>query len=121
MSQGIFKNSVYQSDFGSQHRIRVQPETEALILGGTPNAAVDDDANNPFSARVSGSRRGYGLFARTVTIKFPGNGPDGYKINGLITLPWLDSGTFAALVPGASGTYLGFDVELIGKRAEVVR
>lgn len=122
MSSGGFVNANYQSDVGTTHRVKVQPETLELSIDGVANDPTLNQVDSPFSARVSGSRRGYGLYARTVTVRFlEGDAPVGYEDEGIITLPWLDPGTFAGILPGKSGQYLESTVEVVGKRAEVAR
>ena len=121
MSQGQFLNSRYERGTGGIHPIRVQPETLQLNLGGTPNDPPAGAVSDFISARVSGSRRGLGLFARTVTIAWTGTPPTGYDDRGQVTLPWMDATTFTTLGRGVSGTYLGADVQVVSTRGEAAR
>lgn len=122
MSAGAYVRSRYEADAGTIHPIRVQPETLAMTLGGSTNAAPAGTVTSPISARVSGGRRQIGLTARKVTIAFvPGDVPAGYLEGSSYQLPWLDPTTFDALAAGATGIYLGAAIELVGKSAESVR
>lgn len=122
MSNGRFSDAKYGGDVAGVHRIRVQPETRQLVINSETNEEVAGEIDSDFSARVSGSRRGYGLFARTVTVRFDeGVAPAGYEPEGAITLPWLNPTTFANLRAGNAGTYLGVAVKLVSKRAQVAR
>lgn len=122
MSQGAFVRSRYESDAGTVHPIRVQPETIAMTLGGTANGVPAGAVNSGISARVSGGRRQLGLTARKVTIAFvAGDVPEGYLEGSTISLPWLNPATFGALGAGATGIYQGSAVELVGKSAESIR
>lgn len=124
MSAGAFTISAYASNvLGTTHRIRIQPETLALQLGATANAAPAGPAVLP-SAVVSKSQRSAGINARTVTIKFPvGGAPTGYKADSPITLPWLQNNTaFTGAVPGVTVvTYLEETAILVGTNAEAVK
>lgn len=123
MSSGIFTTTSYASNtLGDVHRIRLQPETLALTLGGTANAAPSGTAVLP-SAQISKSKRALGINARTVTIKFgPGDAPDGYKDDSPITLPWLQNNSaFLTSVPGITAvTYLSVAAILVGTAPEKV-
>lgn len=121
MSAGPFQTGVYQADGGDFHRIRVQPETLALVIDSNTNDEASGTINSDFAAQSSRSRRSYGLHARVVRIKFTGDVPEGYKPESPIQLPWLVPGTYASLRAGQTGSYLGQAIELIGKTPEVAR
>jgi hypothetical protein len=124
MSAGAFSTSKYDSTATDLiHPIRVQPETLALQLGSTANAAPSGTAVLP-SAQVSRGKRSIGINARTVTIKFAaGSVPTGYKAESPITLPWLqENAAFTGAVPGVTAvTYLGQTAILVGKSPEFTR
>jgi hypothetical protein len=122
MSAGAFTDAFYSSnELGSVHPIRVQPETIALELGGQANEAPDGTAAVGPSAQVSRGKRAIGINARTVSIKLTA-ALAGYKVGSVITLPWLDDSTFAALTPKVTtGTYLATACILSGKSPETVR
>lgn len=122
MSAGSFVRSRYADDAGVVHPIRVQPETLALTIGGTANAAPAGAIGaGQVSAKVSGSSRSLGLTARKVRVTFSGAVPDGYKAGSVITLPWLVNTTFGAISPNATGTYLGQPILVLGKSGEVLK
>lgn len=117
MSEGAFQISKYESDEGGIYAIRVQPETLALTINGTANAAPAGAVDQEGLARVSGSRRRIGIKARLVRFKFtaqPTGG--GYEIGETLTLPVLTQATYNAIPrAGGTGTYLGAAIEVIGK------
>jgi len=124
MSQGPFTTSRYESDIlGTIHPIRVQPETLAITLGGTANAAPAGTAVKP-SAQVSQSKRAIGINARTVTFKFAaGSEPEGYKPDSPISVPWLQNNSaFTSAVPGITAVVAyGSTAILVGTSPEKVR
>lgn len=120
MSAGPFERSFYELENGEIAKIRVQPETIALTIGGVANAAATGPASVPGSAVVSRGRRAKGINARLVRISFP-TPPSGYKANSPIALPWLAEGTFADLEVDDTGTYLGQACVLVGKTGESIR
>lgn len=118
MSSGAFTRSKYQSDQTTRiYNIRVQPETIAATLGGNANAAPSGDVTEPTSARARGSRRSLGIVARRVTLEFTADPPDGYE-DDLLTIPVLTPTVFNALNIGATGTYLGAAVRVVGLTPE---
>ena len=122
MSAGAFLRSFYALDSGEISGVRVQPETvAATFTPGGANAASAGPATLPTRARVSGSRRAYGIFTRGVRIVFTGAVPDGYEANSPIFIPILTPAVFNAIVPDGTGTYLGVAVRVLGKVPERVR
>lgn len=122
MSAGAFENSKYEADDGEIYPIRIQPETLALTLGSTANAAPTGAVTGKIRARVGGGRRKYGVHARTVTVRFTGTLPAGYKPGSTITLPILKPALYNAIVGGATtGTYLSQAVEVVYKTAEKLK
>lgn len=122
MSSGAFLDSFYISnELSSTHPIRVQPETVALELGGTANAAPAGTGAILPSAQVSRGKRSIGINARTVTIEFTAT-KSGYLAGSKITLPWLTFSTFAAIKPKVTtGTYQEVACKVVGKSPETVR
>jgi hypothetical protein len=123
MSAGAFETGKYETTQTPTAilPITVQPETKALVINGSANAYPAGAIDGFPSAQVSKGARSIGVNARTVTIKFTGGVPTGYKQNSPITLPWFVQATFTPLVKGMTGTYLENDIELVGKRNEKVR
>jgi hypothetical protein len=120
LSSGPFVFRGYQAQYEADafHPIRIQPETEDLVLNinGTDvqNDGVAASATtNPISARVSGSRRGIGLYAALLRFTWDATPPTGYLAGGVLTLPAMN---FAIRVAprGSTGTYLGTAIRLIG-------
>lgn len=124
MSAGAFTIVAYQSTRQPTRvsPIRVQPETTGLsvTVGGTSvlnqSGKTLADINNPTRVRVSGSRRRRGMKAGTIRFKFinasavPGN----YLQNSVLSLPILNPALNAAS-DGATGTYLGADIVVVGE------
>lgn len=71
MSAGNFILSRYQADNGAIHPIRLQPETLAASIG-TVNVAPTGTVTVGLRAKVSKTKRAYGLGPRTVTVRFTG-------------------------------------------------
>lgn len=127
MSAGPFIFRGYQAQYAADtfHPIRVQEETEGLVLdvNGTSvqNAGVAISAvTNPISARVSGSRRGIGLSASLLRFTWEGTPPNGYLPGGVITLPALNLAIRSA-ARGSLGEYLGSAIRLVGTVPEVAQ
>jgi hypothetical protein len=128
MSSGGFLISKYQAGGSATPvvRIRVQPETLTLEVDSVENTPPAGAlvAGWP-SARVSGGRRGIGLFARMVRIRFTGTPPTGYKAGQTISLPALTPTFYNACEPGKTGTYeVGGNaeaIEVVGRTPEEIR
>lgn len=119
MSAGPFINGRYQASYDTTriHPIRFQPEG-STVSPTDPAGAV----NNPISARVSGSRRGKGLFARLVTLRLSdGETLAGYDENSVTRLPVRTIADFNGLNVGEAVTYLGASWTVIGKTPEFAR
>lgn len=122
MSSGPFITSTYETNRGELHPVKVQPETITLVLGGNANAANPGDRTSNIRARVTGSRRGYGVFCRTVSIKFAdGSAPAGYKQDSVIRVPWLSPDGYEELGDGDTGLYLGVACVYVGKSPEKIK
>lgn len=127
MSSGGFITVNYQANTGILHPIRVQPETILLDIGGGVNVVPSEPAGvvkSNISSRVSGGRRGLGLFARMVRIQFgnaDGDQPTGYQVRGIITLPILTQALYDAITRSDTGTYLTKTIKVVGLVPEVVR
>jgi hypothetical protein len=122
MSAGEFVQTGYECEgTGQVHPIRINGETLTLSVNTVNNTAPTQAPDTPVSARVAGGRRGIGVFARTVTIRFDlAATPSGYKKGGTITLPWLQSSTFNNIAKGQSVQYLGNAGKVVSKRTEKV-
>lgn len=131
MSAGAFIISRYAAQYGTGtqiHPIKIQPETQTLsvTIGGTATANLPPAGavNNPISAIVSGSKRGRGLVPRTISFRFSGTPPAGYRAGSILTLPMLTSALSGAAI-GATGTYTpagtAAAIEVVGISPERVR
>lgn len=123
MSAGPFERSKYESNDGEIYSIRVQPETLALTLGGSANAAPTGAVTQEVSARVSGGNRQIGLKARAVSLAWTGTPPTGYKAGELVRVPILTEDLYDSVTGNGAttGTYLGVGVAVVGKLPERVR
>jgi len=118
MSAGSFVRAFYQlssENGGGQCSCRVQPETIAAFPGASGPATI------PVTARMGGSRRKFGVNARYISGKWTGAVPDGYDPNGTIRIPILTPTAFAAISVGDTVSYLGSDLEVVGKNGETVK
>lgn len=121
MSSGPFINSRYETNKGTVHRIRIQPETQGLsITGAGTNGPAAGAIDTPGSAVVSRGKRAFGINARTVTIRFPGT-VEGYLSRSPIRLPVMSPTLWNSIIEGQIGTYLGNACEVIGKGAETIK
>lgn len=120
MSQGAFTRTRYEADSGEIHPIRVQPETTAANIGGA-NAAPAGVTTSSISARVNKTNREFGLRPRYITVRFTGVAPDEYEPGNLYRIPILTPARYNTINVGATGTYLGADVEVVSKSAENVK
>ena len=128
MSAGGFIVSKYELTAGEEIRvpIRVQPETLTLTINTIANAAPAGayTAHMP-SARVTGGRRGLGIFARLVRFEFTATPPTGYKEGETLSLPALSPEFYDECTYGATGTYTvagsTVAVRVIGTTAEKIR
>lgn len=125
MSAGSTIPSLYQSDNNDLWKIRIQPETLTLTLNTNANAAPTGAAPAGFpSAKVSGGRNSIGVNTRLIRIRFTGTLPPGYKMNGIIALPVLQTSVFALYDKDQTGTYTlngtDYDVIAVGKTPEKI-
>lgn len=126
MSAGSFIRVAYQASYNANavHPIRVQPETLALSVtiagAAVVNTAATQAITTPTGVRVSAGRRSRGVNARLIRIQFTDVTPEGYKPGSTITLPALNAALLAA-PNGASGTYQGLPITVIGTSPETVR
>lgn len=121
MSEGTFVYTNYERNDGAIQRIRVQPETLGLTIDAVANAAPAGPRDTAGTVRVGSSRRSFGVTARRVAVRWTGAVPDGYDPNGIIYLPILTPGLFNDIILGATGTYLGNSIEVVGTTPEQVR
>lgn len=123
MSAGQFEDSTYQTDGGDLYPCRVQPETLAMTIDGTANAADTGaiPAGVP-SANMRGSKRQNGITARTVTLKLPNNGtpPDGYTGDNVV-VPVLTSALYDSISRSSAVQYLGVAWRVAGTSNEVIK
>lgn len=119
MSAGAFTRTFYADDDGDIHPIRLQPETLEAEFNSVVNAAPAGPTDSDISAQVTGSRRGLGLFARYVTVKFTATPPTGYLANSVykITVPSLT--VYNGITVNSAGEYLGVATQVISKTDEV--
>jgi hypothetical protein len=117
MSAGVFIRSKYESNAGEVYPIRIQEETIIADVNPAPAGEIDQT----ILARVSGSRRGYGVFARTARLTWTGAAPAGYKPGGVITIPILTQDAYEDIAVGTTVTYLGTAAEFVGKSPERIR
>lgn len=123
MSAGEFTPSFYETSSengGFVLRCRVQPETLAATIGGTANTSASGPATAPGSATIGRGRRSAGVNMRYVTLGFTAAAPTGYT-GDPIRIPVLDPATFTSWTLGATGTYLGVAVEVLGRVGETVK
>lgn len=121
MSAGTFQNARYVNDDGEDMRIRVQPETLALVIGGVTNAGGTGTGTVTGSVRTSQSRRAFGTKPRTVSFRFTAAAPAGYSGDPISNIPLLQEAIYDVATPLATGTYLGAAIEVISRSPESSR
>lgn len=120
MSAGPFQYSKYQATGGGIYRIRVQPETLQLNVGGA-NSAPGGEINQAGTVRARGSRRSFGIVARGFSLRFTGAPPSGYAPGRTLVVPVLTPARWNDVNLGDEGTYLGANVQVVGKIPESIR
>lgn len=120
MSAGVFQLAKYQSDTAANiFAVRVQPETLAATIATVANAVPAGAVTMPGRLRLSNGRRAAGVRARKVTLAFTGTPPTGYKPGATVRIPGMTPAFFAACSIGATGTYLGAPVQVVGRSPEL--
>lgn len=123
MSSGEFSKVFYETspeNGGFILRCRVQPETLAASIGAQANISATGPTTAPGSATISRGRRARGVNMRYVLLGFTGAAPAGYS-GDPVKIPVLTPGAFTAWIDGATGTYLGVAVEVLGRTGETVK
>lgn len=121
MSSGPFDDSIYTSDEGDTYPVKIQPETLGATINGVANAAAPGPADQQIYARVSGARRGYGVFTRTVRLEVTGVGTSNLTVGSVITIPALTQTFYAACRGSRTGTYNGANVRTVGRSPERIK
>lgn len=117
MSAGPFNLAKYESDSGVIYNAKIQPETQAFSAqAGVVAGAVTGEP----SAIMKGSRRGIGVNARNVRIRFTAAPPAGYDVGGIMTVPILTLAAYTAILKGAAVNYLGTAAIVVGKTPEYI-
>ena len=124
MSAGNFVTSRYETNSpglgGIIMPIKVQPETILLTIAGVGNDPPAGAVDFPLRVSVSAGNSEYGVRPRKATLRFTGTPPTGYSGDD-VTVPLLTPAMAAAAAPGATGTYLLADVEVISTKPESFR
>lgn len=124
MSAGEFLATRYETSSpglgGVIMPIKVQPETVLLTIAGVGNDPPAGAVDFPLRVSVSAGNREYGVKARRVTLRFTDGGPTGYSGDD-VTVPILTPAVAAVASPGATGTYLLANVEVISTQPETFR
>lgn len=126
MSAGPFESGKYQDNAGNVWEVRVQPETKELSLGGTSNAYPSDSltADLPTLPIKLGSRRGFGITMRSVTVELTADGTGQtaeYAEGNKYTIAVFDPANWAGYAKDQTGTYLGIACKFDRKSPEQVR
>lgn len=125
MSAGTFVTSRYETNSpglaGAIMPIRVQPETILLTINGVGNDPPAGGSTLPLFVQVSASDNEYGVKPRKATLRFTSGAPTGYSGQD-VSVPLLNPAiAAAAATPGATGTYLLADVEVVSTKPEDFR
>jgi hypothetical protein len=127
MSAGGFVTGRYEDNSGNVWRVRVQPESAGLTLGGEANdfPAGTPTAGLPTLKQKLLSRRGLGLTMRSVQVEFTADGTgatgDYLGTGTRHNIPVFDPAVWDAYDNGQTGTYLGVACVFVNKSPEVIR
>lgn len=121
MSAGAYVTTRYATNAGEIHPIRLQPETLALSIGGTANAAPTGALTRRLRATVSRSNGANGLKPRAVTIRFTAAPPAGYKADQTFTIPVLQAALWDSAIEGTTAEYLGVAAQVVSTSPESLR
>lgn len=123
MSAGNFVYGKYEDDDGRIYDCRRQPETTSLTLNGQANTEPAGAVTEAGSARLTGSRRKYGVRAREVRVRFTAAPPEGYSPDDILTVPVFTLTAYNAMtsIKRPVGTYLGTAVVFVGKTGESIK
>lgn len=122
MSAGPFTSTFYEDNNGDIHGIRLQPETLTAVFNGVTNATPGGPATaGAVRARITGSRRGYGVFARFATVVFTATPPTGYDTGTYYRIAVPDPTVYNGIADLDTGTYLGTAIQVISKTNEKIR
>lgn len=122
MSAGQFIRTFYETNGGGICRIRVQPETELFTDGTGVNDAPAGPPTLSTTAKVSKSRREYGIGPRKVGFVFDdGQAPDDYEDGNVYYIPILTRAFYDSVVPGTQATYLQGTGEIVSKIEESIK
>ena len=122
MSAGPFELSAYESsELEAIMPVKIQEETLLLFIAGVANSAPTAPVNLELYAHVSKNRNEYGVGCRSVTIKWEGEPPEGYKPGETLRIPVLTSAAYLAYKPGRTGNYLGSQVKVLSRSPENAR
>ena len=119
MSFGPFIFSKYQSNGGSIHRIRIQPESLTLSINGINNGVPAGDVDNQRGVSASGKRSILFVGARRIGVRVTNNaGP--YAEGTVHYVPVMTPNVFQQMIDnrGEAGTYNGSAVVCIGGSPE---
>jgi hypothetical protein len=120
MSAGVFQLSRYQSDVTTRiYPVRVQPETLSATIASVANAAPAGAATEQGRLRVSAGRKTAGVRPRKVSLAWTATPPAGYKAGAVVRIVAMTPAFYAACVIGATGTYLGVAVQVVGRSPEL--
>lgn len=118
MSSGAFVNAIIEDSEGGYWPCRVQPETlNCSITGAANSTAVVPGGSTayPVSAKLSKTAKEIGFSPAFVTLAWTGAPPVGYLASENVRLPVINQVFRAACIKGATGTYLGADVEVVSR------
>jgi hypothetical protein len=120
MSAGVFQLARYQGDVSTQvFNVRVQPETLSATIATVANASATAASTIPGRLKTSAGRKTAGLRPRRVTLSWTAAPPANYKAGSTVRVLALTPAFFAACTIGATGTYLGAAVQVVGRSTEL--
>jgi hypothetical protein len=121
MSAGGFTLAVYESNVGTFHWIKQQPESAIFSIDGSPNTIPAGPVNSPFWAKTSKAAKEYGLRPRKLRFRFnAGTEPDGYEDCGTLDIVVYSKSVFLTAVLNTSASYMGAPGKIVGRVPEQI-
>lgn len=122
MSAGVYESGKYLADDGKVWRVKVQPETKGLSIGGVANAYTTEALTSGLPRlTISKGRKQQGVRPRYVTVILTANGTGStaeYLSGTKHSVVVFDKAVFETWELQQTGTYLGIACQLVFKSGE---
>lgn len=121
MSNGAFVTRIYESNLGTFHNIKQQPESAVFSISGSPNTIPAGPVNSPFWAKTSRGAKEYGLRPRKLRFQFDvGTAPASYEECGMLEIVVYSKSAYDGAALEGAATYLGAAGKIKGRVPESI-